>query len=51
MPTINKISKIDNQLKEALKELKDLNLQENELLYDYVFEASRLVEELKIELN
>lgn len=51
MHTANKISKIDDQLKEALKELKELNLKENELVYDYVFEASRLIDELKIELN
>lgn len=51
MYTASKIKTIEDQLEEALKELKEVNLKENELVYDYVFEASRLVKEISLKLN
>jgi hypothetical protein len=51
MYSARKIKTIDNQLDEALGELKKLNNQDNELVYDYVFEASRLVKEICLKLN
>lgn len=51
MEYIKKLNVIQNQLSEAMIELKDVNLVENELVYDYVFEAHRLCNELKVQLN
>lgn len=39
---------IINQLEEAKSELERVNLVENEVLYDYIFEALRLAKEINI---
>ena len=41
-----KLQIIINQLEEAKKELEEINLAENEVLHDYIFEALRLAKEL-----
>ena len=45
---MTKIEKIKDQLDLALEELRGLNVdtEETDLLYDYIFEANRLTNEL-----
>ena len=42
------LQKVQHQLNKGLAELMSINLDENELLYDYIFEAHRLVKKLII---
>jgi hypothetical protein len=42
------LQKVQHQLNKGLAELMNINLDENELLYDYIFEAHRLVKKLTI---
>lgn len=43
---MTKLQSIINQLEHAKTDLDQLNLTQNELVYDYVFEALRLAKEL-----
>jgi len=45
---MTELQKAQDQLNKALAELMKVNLDENELLYDYIFEAHRLVKKLTI---
>jgi hypothetical protein len=45
---MTELQKVQDQLNKALAELMKVNLDENELLYDYIFEAHRLVKKLTI---
>lgn len=45
---MTELQKVQDQLNKALAELMKVNLDENELLYDYIFEAHRLVKKLNI---
>ena len=45
---MTELQKVQHQLNKALAELMKVNLDENELLYDYIFEAHRLVKKLNI---
>ena len=45
---MTELQKVQDQLNKALAELMKVNLDENELLYDYIFEAHRLVKKLII---
>ncbi len=42
------LKEVLNQLNKGLAELINVNLNENKLIYDYIFEARRLVEKLII---
>ena len=43
---MTEIEKIQDQLNRAYTELINIDLVENELLYDYIFEAQRLVKKI-----
>ena len=43
---MTELQKVQDQLNKALAELMKVNLDENELLYDYIFEAHRLAKQL-----
>ncbi len=45
---MTELKKLESQLDMALRELQDLNIDENELLHDYIFDAHRLVKKLTI---